>query len=484
MKAAATRILIVDDDETIRVYLRDLLEQMGTIDVFEAVDGPSGLALAREVQPDLVLLDLMMPGMSGIEVCSRLRSTPELADVPVIVLSAATEMEFLIAAIDAGAEDFLPKPIVSAELRAKVRTLARLNRVRVLAAERRRLRWLLDRSVEAMVVVRPDGQLVYANDRADRMLGLKAGEGVHVPTVLSESFLADPPDAWTSLARVDPLDGQRFTLHRPETPRVSACWLEVEVCVPEEATDDTVLLKIDDATNRVRSGLEMWTFQHLVSHKLLTPLNGLGPVLALVEESVTRPLDPEVAELLQLAKESALRLEDAVTGVMRYHQAVQPGGAFSGSQASASLGEIVIGAAASARFKGGIRWTDGAEVRVRQVERLSVICTELLENYAKFSDAPTAGLVLSATIDVAGQLVFAWAAPGPDLPRDVIVQLGRPFAQLERTLTGEVPGMGLGLATVRLLLRWIGGDLTFSSARSAVGSGLAARITLPLSTLS
>jgi DNA-binding response OmpR family regulator len=126
-----------------------LLEHMGDIEVAEALDGVSGLQAVRDFRSDLGLLDLMMPGMTGIKICRRLRADEPRRDVPVVVLSAAADNEQMLAASNAGAENFLPKPIASAALRAKVRTLARLNRVRVLATERRRLHWRLDRSAEA-----------------------------------------------------------------------------------------------------------------------------------------------------------------------------------------------------------------------------------------------------------------------------------------------------------------------------------------------
>jgi two-component system cell cycle response regulator len=481
MNPAHTRVLVVDDDPGIRFYLRDLLERMGSMEVAEAVDGQSGLQAVRDFHPDLVLLDLMMPGMTGIEVCRRLRADESLRDVPVIVLSAASDNEQMLAAIDAGAEDFLPKPIASAELRAKVRTLSRLNRVRILASERRRLHWLLDRASEAMIVIGPDGLLRFANTRASELLGFFDASVVPVATALSAHFQADPPEAWSALGEGAAADGRRFTLHRAESASAPARWLEVEICIPAESVDGTVLLRIADTTEEVKRRLDTWTFQKLISHKLSTPLNGLGPVLEFLDEVGSFEQDPEAAEMLHVARVSATRLQETISSVLRHHEAVAsarkagPGV----SPRREKISSLLATAAANAGFTGPVTWTDGADRVVGGIETLELVLSELLTNYIKFSRANAEGLQAEFAPSGPGRMALRLAGPGPDLPPDVIGQLGRPYVQLEKSFTGEVPGMGLGLATAREMLRWRGGDLRFGPAQLWVGSGLAVWVDLP-----
>lgn len=487
MNAPSTRVLVVDDDPGIRFYLHDLLDRMGGIEVAEAADGPAGLAAVRSFHPDLVLLDLMMPGMTGIEVCRELRADEGTRDVPVIVLSAANDNEHMLAAIEAGAEDFLPKPVASAELRAKVRTLARLNRVRVLAAERRRLHWLLDRASEAMMVVGLDGLLRFANTRAKELIGPVEGTSAPVAELLASRFQADPPDALGALTAGAAADGRRFTLYRPETPAAPACWLEAEICVPAEAVDGAVLLRIADATKEVRSRLEMWTFQKLISHKLSTPLNGLGPVLDFLDEIGSFSADPEAEDMLKVARLSAKRLQETIASVLRHQAAaVSPGTSPSAASGTGRerLDTVVAAAARNAGFTGPVAWTGGGEREAGGIETLELVLTELLTNYVKFSRAQAEGVQAEFQADSSGRGSLRLAAPGPDLPPDLLSQLGRPYLQLEKSFTGEVPGMGLGLATSRELLRGRGGNLRFGSARPWTGSGLAVWIDLPETSLS
>ena len=102
-------ILIVDDEPSVRQLLRDILELEGHT-VVEAADGPSALAQLQVEKPQLMLLDVMMPGMSGIDVLRVVRSLPELFDLPVLVLTASGDDETTWAGWTAGASSYLCKP--------------------------------------------------------------------------------------------------------------------------------------------------------------------------------------------------------------------------------------------------------------------------------------------------------------------------------------------------------------------------------------
>lgn len=115
------RILVIEDEEKIRQFLQRGLSLEGyRIDT--AADGQTGLDLARENLPDLVLLDLMLPGMDGLEVCRRIRA---VSDVPVLMLTAKETVEDRVTGLDAGADDYLVKPFAFDELLARVRALLR-----------------------------------------------------------------------------------------------------------------------------------------------------------------------------------------------------------------------------------------------------------------------------------------------------------------------------------------------------------------------
>ncbi|MEI2716622.1 MAG: response regulator [Candidatus Nanopelagicales bacterium] len=104
-----TQILVVDDEPTVRSLVRDVLELEGHV-VIEAADGPSALEAVNDQQPDLIVLDIMMPGMSGLDVLRTLRQTRSANDLPIILLTAAADDDTTWAGWTAGASVFLPKP--------------------------------------------------------------------------------------------------------------------------------------------------------------------------------------------------------------------------------------------------------------------------------------------------------------------------------------------------------------------------------------
>jgi two-component system, OmpR family, response regulator MprA len=117
------KILVVDDERAVRDSLRRALELEG-YDVELAVDGADALhQLEANGQPDAVILDVLMPGVDGLEVCRRIRGKGN--GVPVLMLTARTEVESRVAGLDAGADDYLPKPFALEELLARLRALLR-----------------------------------------------------------------------------------------------------------------------------------------------------------------------------------------------------------------------------------------------------------------------------------------------------------------------------------------------------------------------
>lgn len=116
------RILVVDDDRAVRESLRRSLTFNGyTVDL--AVDGLNALEKVAESRPDAVVLDVMMPRLDGLEVCRRLRSAGD--DLPILVLTARDSVSERVAGLDAGADDYLPKPFALEELLARLRALLR-----------------------------------------------------------------------------------------------------------------------------------------------------------------------------------------------------------------------------------------------------------------------------------------------------------------------------------------------------------------------
>jgi len=143
MKYGSARILVVDDEENIREVFRLLLEQLGH-DAIEAQSGEAALAIVANSPPDLILLDMTMGGVSGLEVVKRLKGDERTRAVPVIMVTGVAERHSRLKALEGGAEDYLTKPVDPPELAMKVRNLLRLKEVSDRLAD-------LNRTLEARI---------------------------------------------------------------------------------------------------------------------------------------------------------------------------------------------------------------------------------------------------------------------------------------------------------------------------------------------
>lgn len=180
---AAARILLVDDNADMRDYVRRLLSQCYTVEV--ATDGLTALQRIRQQPPDLVLTDVMMPGLDGFELLRELRADPETQQIPIILLSARAGAESRLEGLAAGADDYLIKPFSARELLARVESSLKLAQVRQTAShqeqrlrvEAQTAREDLDRVVASIndqfFTLDHEWHYSYVNDRVAQTIGLE-----------------------------------------------------------------------------------------------------------------------------------------------------------------------------------------------------------------------------------------------------------------------------------------------------------------------
>lgn len=131
---STAKILVVEDDPSIRRVVVLALKSGGYAEVKEVADGVAALEAAHRMRPDLVLLDIMLPGMDGFEVCRRFRANPETASLAIVMLTARGAERDIVAGLDAGANDYVTKPFSKEVLLARIR--AALRKDTACAAER------------------------------------------------------------------------------------------------------------------------------------------------------------------------------------------------------------------------------------------------------------------------------------------------------------------------------------------------------------
>jgi putative two-component system response regulator len=218
------RILIVEDDAAIRALLTVLLEREG-FDVVTAADGEAGFAAVRAHEPDVVLLDVGLPRLDGLEVTRRLRASRATRTLPIILLTARASLDDMVAGLDAGADDFIGKPFERTELLARVRSGIRMRRAVLGMETAQAVVTALANAVEAKDLVTEqhcERLAVVAASLCDRLsLGADEREAITYGALLHdvgkigvpEALLSKPgpltPDEWIVLRR-HPEIGERI----------------------------------------------------------------------------------------------------------------------------------------------------------------------------------------------------------------------------------------------------------------------------------
>ena len=477
-------ILIVDDEPVGRETLEALLIAHGYHLAF-AASGAEALAKAAELTPDVILLDVMMPNLDGFEVCRRLRADPLLAEAPIIMVTALDDRDSRLRGIEAGADDFVSKPFDRLELRARVRTITRLNRYRRLLLERAKFEWVVEQADDGYLLIGRGDELIYANAQARLYLGLSADKS----PMISETFLecaqkhyrCEPHQAWATWP--DPLDGQaQRYLVRPESPTAGVFWLRVDRMQMTSGSREKYLVRLRDVTAGVVSQRAMWAFHAQISHKLRAPLAKLTGYLGVLEENQSTLTDTEKKSFLSTAHENAGLLQDEVLDILQYIEApemVKPG---HGRCALA----VILAAAADLSASLALRSAHISHDDVEDLDHtyvpisrhaMQLILWELFENSKKFHPqrSPTLEINLSGVPD---GIRIQICDDGLTLPPDQLAKIWIPYYQAENGHSGQVPGMGLGLSMVASLIWEVGG--TCRATNRDQGPGVVVELVLPV----
>jgi PAS domain S-box-containing protein len=168
-----SKILVVDDEQMNVELLEGILSK--DYDVVTAMSGTEALIKVEKTFPDLILLDIMMPNMNGYAVCKNLKTSPRTMSIPVVMVTALHEKEDRIKAIEAGADDFLSKPVDMYELNARVRSLLRVKQYYdSLMEEREKLlifSSVLNSMDDCVIITNMSGDIKYANPAFEKKYG-------------------------------------------------------------------------------------------------------------------------------------------------------------------------------------------------------------------------------------------------------------------------------------------------------------------------
>lgn len=476
-------ILIVDDEERGREALEMFLATENYHLAF-ASNGQEALEQADKLTPDLILLDVMMPGMDGFEVCERLRTHTKLAEVPIIMLTALDERDSRLRGIEVGADDFITKPFDRVELRIRIRTIIRLNRHRRLLTERSRFEWVVEQSEDGYLLLSEDDSILYANSSARLYLKLFKDNLVNERFLvcIEQLYKRESETAWENWPHSNIAQMPRY-LVRPETSDDTSLWLQVDILELPAAQFSGQLVRLHNITDHMNLQRQMWSFQTLVSHKLRAPLNGLVSLQILGKKDID--LTSERAHsLLDIARESAKRLQEQILEILQYVDA---------SQLLKSKYNSFFNLNNFHALLTKIKWDlqlDNFVIKANKdlheyvlafsEQALELILRELLTNAKKFHPHQTPAIEIAVEPVSEHMVKMTVFDDGRHLSEHELAKVWTPYYQSEKSFTGEVKGMGLGLAMVSGLIWSSGGECYFKNRTDQIG--IAVELILPLQT--
>ncbi|HLB70070.1 MAG: response regulator [Candidatus Methanoperedens sp.] len=195
-----SKILVVDDEQLNVELFEGILSK--EYDIVTALSGIDALVKVEKTVPDLILLDIMMPNMNGYAVCKQLKGNPRTMHIPIVMVTALKEREDKIKAIEAGADDFLSKPIDMYELNARVKSLLRIKQYYDSMTEEREnlliFRSALNSMDDCVIITNMSGDIKYVNPAFEKKYGYSQAEtgGMHISRIRhSESSLSLDKDS-------------------------------------------------------------------------------------------------------------------------------------------------------------------------------------------------------------------------------------------------------------------------------------------------
>ena len=476
------RIVLADDNADMRNYVKRLLSE--SCEVLAVGDGLDALQAIQRDKPDLVVSDVMMPGLDGFELLKALRADPATATIPLLLLSARAGEEARVEGLRAGADDYLTKPFRAQELVARVTsvlTLASTRReaLRVEAKLKADRDSILESINEGFLSIDPEWTITYANRAAEKLLAVQRADllGGHFWTL----YPALDNTAYSVAVRgaMSNRTAEVIDHHYQPWDR----WFEVSVY---PTTPGGISIYFRDATERKRTLMALHEadrrkdeFLATLAHELrnpLSPIRNAAEVLSL--PSIGSREITVSTSIIQRQVQHMARLLDDLLDISRITR-----GNMELKKDHISIDSVIDAALESAgplvksrghrldvqrpRFDQGI---DGDPVRLSQV------LTNLLTNAAKYTDAP-GRIALSASVS-GNELVFEVRDSGIGLTPEQLGGVFDMFSQVQSAKSRSEGGLGIGLTLVKGIVELHGGSIEASSP--GLGHGSSFRVRLPI----
>ncbi len=476
MLSPTSTILIVDDNVGARRSIEALLS-LENYRLLLAASGAEALETASREHPDLVLLDVMMPGMNGFEVCEAIRSNPRLSEIPIIMITALDDDDSMIRGIDVGADDFLSKPINKIELRSRVSGILRLNRYRKLCEERQKFEIVVTHSMFGYLVVDMARRIRFANPKAREILAIE-GEDIDNLDFFEQArrrYITKPSNAESRLdARAAETPIEPFLLVQARSENAAPKWIRVTFMDLGVTVRGQVLVRLQDITQNMLSFQEKHTFSRMISHKLLTPLHAMKAADQLItEKRSSRAPDPEIDHIFDLQRKGLSRLEYDIHSILKFLESTsRPPVKTPISRIDALCIHLRdIASDAGVAFEIGPRPENADRLAIGiSPYNFEACARELFENAIKFRSGgyPNVKCAVALSPDQSS-VAFDFLSNATPLTDEERANAWKPYWQADRFFTGEVPGMGLGLSLIATNVWSAGGTCKIANRSDATG---------------
>ena len=298
-------ILVVDDQFQNIELLEAYLAPQG-YEIIKAASGQEALEKLLDNQIDLILLDIMMPKMSGLEVLEKLRADEKTRLIPVVMVTALKETQDKVKALEAGCDDFISKPFGKVELLARVKSILKISDYLRQLEEKKKFEAVVDKISDGIAICSPDYLIKDSNTAILKYLNITEPENVNfIENLFTNYSVSINKEKLMDLT----IAHKKFEIVRQKSETAEALYLEANLDLIKNSTGEllSVVFILRDVTiARVEEFLKQNTLT-LISHKLRTPLGVISGKIALLKNGSYGPLSDEQKETIDtVSKQSAL----------------------------------------------------------------------------------------------------------------------------------------------------------------------------------
>lgn len=479
----AALILVVEDNPDMNAYLVSVLSEKYR--VVSAFNGEEGLHKASEFAPDLILSDLMMPGMSGDQMVLALRRRADMADIPIILLTAREDETLRINLLQAGVQEYLTKPCSAKEVLARVEGLlaTRQRNIDELKRSEKRFRQLFETMQEGFFVAEAvvdaagepvDWRFLDVNPAHSRIIGLKR-DAVIGHTILElfpglESFWLDAYKRTAGTGQPQHLEGlvavngryYENSLYSPRQGQFACIFTDItERKLAEEQIrqlNTELEIRVEQRTTELKAAnQELDAFAYAVSHDLRAPLRAMSGFSQALTEDYGDQLNAEALDYLNEINSASRKMGELIDGILTLSRCTR-GELVRHEVDISAMATRVLEEMSRSEPKRNMTWQVAHGLIAFGDERmLEAVMRNLLGNAWKYSAKKAEALIRVYAGAIDEQPGFCVSDNGAGFDMAHTERLFKPFQRLHRQ--DEFPGTGIGLATVQRIVHRHGGNI-------------------------